>query len=96
MDVYNGKPFATPDDQEFLIKLIPSKAIAGAIPEETVFIQAAAGNSGTMQFSFNEAVNANHRALAADGKHQPITVPLNQDYIRCKGSAADQYATITW
>lgn len=96
MDVYNGKPFATPDGNEFLIKLIPSAAIAGAIRPETVFIQTNKGNSGTVQFSFNEPVTANHHVLAADEKHPPITVPLNEEYIRCKGSASGQYCTITW
>jgi hypothetical protein len=96
MDVYNGVPFATPDAAEFLIKLIPSKARSGALAEETVFIMANKANSGTVQFSFNEAITANHHVLAAGEKHPPRTVPLDQNYIRCKGSAIGQYSTITW
>jgi hypothetical protein len=96
MDVINGSPVSTADGNEAMIKLIPSKPITGSIPPETAFIQAHASNTGTLQFSFGEAIGANHMVLAAGDKHPPITVKLNEEHIRVKGSAAGQKFTITW
>lgn len=96
MDVTNGKPNSTADASEVTLKLLASRTYSGSVPPELVFIQAHPDNSGTLQFSFGEAVGANHIVLAAGDKHPPISVPIGVDHIRVKGSGAGQKYTITW
>jgi hypothetical protein len=96
MDVKNGSPVSTADANESMLKLVPSKPITGSISPETVFIQVDPANSGTLQFAFGEPVGADHLVLAAGDKHPPITVKLNEEYIRVKGSASGQKFMITW